>query len=132
MKTIRAILIGIVIWFLAVSAFTLSFFIPWLDDVELQANLFVGLALIPLSWYGAKFYFLAEQKTPGLKVGLLLLLTGVILDATITVPFLVIPAGGSFYQFFTDLSFWIIGAEYLIVVGLYYRIKVRPQFQLNQ
>ena len=132
MKIIRTILIGIAIWFLAVGAFTLSFFIPWLNDVELQANLFVGLALIPLTWYGAQFYYLAEQKTTGLKVGLIMLLTGVILDAAITVPFLVIPAGGSFYQFFTDLSFWIIALEYLLMVSLYYRIKVKAQFQLTK
>lgn len=131
MKTIRAILIGIVIWFLAVGAFTLSFFIPWLDDVELQANLFVGLALIPLTWYGAQYYYLVEQKTPGLKVGLVMLLIGVILDATVTVPFLVIPAGGSYYQFFTDLSFWIIAAEYLLVVSLYHVIKVKTRLQTN-
>ena len=124
MKTKRAILIGIAIWFLAVSAFTLSFYIPLMDNYELQANLFVGLALIPLTWFGAHWYYRAEQKSTGIKVGLAMLLTGVILDAAVTVPFLVIPAGGSYYQFFTDISFWIIAILYLSVVSLYHKIKI--------
>ncbi len=125
MKTKRAILIGIAIWFLAVCAFTLSFYIPLMEDYELQANLFVGLALIPLTWFGANLYYRAEQKSQGIKVGLAMLLTGVILDATVTVPFLVIPAGGSYYQFFTDISFWIIAIVYLFVVSLYHMIRVK-------
>ena len=124
MKTKRAILIGIALWFLAVCAFTLSFYIPLMEDYELQANLFVGLSLIPLTWTGAHLYYRAEQKSAGIKVGLAMLLTGVILDATVTVPFLVIPAGGSYYQFFTDISFWIIAIVYLSVVSLYYKIKI--------
>ena len=124
MKTKRAILIGIAIWFLAVCAFTLSFYIPLLEDFELQANLFVGLSLIPLTWFGAHLYYRAEQKSAGLKVGLAMLLTGVILDAAVTVPFLVIPAGGSYYEFFTDISFWIIAIVYLTVVSLYHKIKI--------
>ena len=124
MKTKRAILIGIGIWFLAVCAFTLSFYIPLMDNYELQANLFVGLALIPLTWFGARLYYRAEQKSVGIKIGLAMLLTGVILDATVTVPFLVIPAGGSYYHFFTDISFWIIAILYLSVVSLYHKIKI--------
>ncbi|MCX2718803.1 DUF5367 family protein [Lentiprolixibacter aurantiacus] len=124
MKTKRAISIGVAIWFLAVFAFTLSFYIPLLEDYELQANLVVGLVLIPLTWFGAHLYYRAEQKSPGLKIGLAMLLTGVILDATVTVPLLVIPAGGSYYQFFTDISFWIIAILYLSVVSLYHRIKM--------
>ncbi len=131
MKTSRAILIGIVIWLLAVSAFTLSFFFPLLDDIELQANLFVGISLLILAWNGAQFYYLAEQNTPGLKVALVMLLTGVVLDAAVTVPFLVIPAGGSHNQFFTDISFWIIAVEYLLVVSLYHQFKVKAQFEIN-
>ncbi len=125
MKTKRAILIGIAIWFLAVCAFTLSFYIPLMEDYELQANLFVGLALIPLTWFGANLYYRVEQKSQGIKVGLAMLLTGVILDAAVTVPFLVIPAGGSYYQFFTDISFWIIAIVYLSVVSLYHMIRVK-------
>ena len=131
MKTFRAILIGIVIWFLAVCAFTLSFFIPLMDDFELQANIFFFLSLIPLAWFGARIYYRAEQNTPGLRIALVMLLTGVILDAGVTVPFLVIPAGGSHYQFFTDISFWVIALEYLLVVTLYHKIMVRQVYKIN-
>jgi hypothetical protein len=127
MKTKRAILIGVAIWFLAVCAFTLSFYIPLMEDYELQANLFVGLVLIPLAWSGAHLYYRAEQESNGIKVGLAMLLTGIILDAAVTVPFLVIPAGGSHYQFFTDISFWIIASEYLLIVSLYHIIKVKTR-----
>ena len=57
-------------------------------------------------------------------VGLVFFLTAAILDALITVPFLVIPAGGSYYEFFADPGFWIIALEFLAVAVLYYRTRV--------
>jgi len=59
-------------------------------------------------------------------VGQTLLLTAVAMDALITVPFFVIPKGGSHYSFFTSMGFWIIALEFLIVASLYWYIRVFP------
>ncbi len=47
-----------------------------------------------------------------------MLLTGIVLDACITVPFLMIPNGGSYQEFFISITFWLIVVEYLLLVIL--------------
>ena len=124
MKTLRAIVIGTGIWGLGVAAFVLSFFIPVIENAELQANLVLLLTVAPLVWFGSKLYYRKEKKTHGLLLGLTFFLIAAVLDALLTVPFLVIPVGGSHYDFFTDMGFWIIGLEFLVVAVLYYRTRV--------
>jgi hypothetical protein len=124
MKTLRAILIGTGIWCLGVGAYVLSFFIPLMGNAEKQANLVLFLAVAPLVWFGAKRYYKEEQETHGLLIGLRFFLTAAVLDALITVPFLVIPNGGSHAEFFTDPGFWVIALEFLAVALLFYRTRV--------
>lgn len=123
MKTLRAIVIGTGIWGLGVGAYVLSLFIPLMENAEHQANLVLLLAVAPLVWFGSRMYYQKEQKTHGLLVGLVFLMTAAILDALITVPFLLIPNGGSYYEFFTDPGFWVIALEFLGVAMLYDRTK---------
>lgn len=125
MKKIRAVLIGVAIWFLGVSAFTLSFFVPLLKDAELQANLVLFLAVIPLVWLGTKIYFLKEVNTKGYWIGLTFFIVAAVLDALITVPYLVIPDGGSYMEFYTDPEFWLIGLLFIIVATLYGYFKTK-------
>ena len=124
MKTVRAILFGAVIWLLGVMAFSFSFYVPLMDDVELQANLTLFFAVIPIVWYGNMLYHLNDNKTHGFKVGLTFFLTAAVLDALITVPILIIPFGGSYYEFFTDIGFWCIGLEFITVSMGYWYLKV--------
>ena len=129
MKTARAIGIGVAIWALGVSAYVLSFFVPILDNAEQQANMVLFLVVLPLVWFGGKWYYKKDQHTHGYWVGQTFFLTAAALDALITVPFLVIPNGGSHYSFFTDPGFWIIGAEFLGLAVLYWYAKVNVNTQ---
>lgn len=125
MKQIKAILIGVLVWILGVSIYSASFFIPILEDLELQANLFLAIAVIPISWLGAAIYFKIEQETPRFRIGIIMVLTAVTLDALLTVPFLIIPYGGSYQSFFTAPAFWLIATEILSVVIVYSKLKER-------
>ncbi len=127
MKTTRAILIGIVIWIIAILFYSISFAIPIVEDLDTQANIVLFVVVMPLIWFGCHFYYKKDNKTHGLKVGQTLLLTAVTLDALITVPFFVIPNGGSHFGFFTSLGFWIIAFEFLVVAALYYYARVYPK-----
>ena len=109
---------------MGVGAYVGSFFIPLMENAEQQANLVLLLVVAPLVWFGSRRYYKKEQKTHGLVIGLTFFLTAAALDALITVPFLVIPNGGSHYEFFTDPGFWIIALEFLAVAIIYYRTKV--------
>jgi hypothetical protein len=123
MRPLRVIGIGIIIWIIGVSLFTLSFYIPLLDDAEKQANTVLLISVPLLVWLGSKQYFKKGSHTSGYTVGLGFFLTSMTLDAAITVPVFIIPNGGSYHQFFTDIGFWLIGLEFLIVATLYRKVQ---------
>ena len=128
MKTIRAILIGIIIWILGVSVYTISFYLPLLENEELQANLILFIAVIPLVWNGSALYYKKDKETHGIWIGLMFLAVSAFFDALITVPVFMKPNGVSHFEFFTDLGFWGIAMVFISVVVMYYRLKVRKQF----
>jgi len=128
MKYFRAISIGIIIWIIGVSVYNITLFIPILENSAEQANTTLFIAVIPLVWLGAKRYYEKENHTQGYRVGLTFFLIAAILDALITVPLFIIPNGGSHYKFFTDLGFWLIGAEFLAIATLYWYVKVHTKF----
>jgi hypothetical protein len=130
MKIIKAIIIGGFIWILASSFYSASYFLSFMEDIELQANLVLAITIIPSSCLGAHLYYKWVPNMPILKLGSIMLLTAISLDALVTVPFLIIPQGGSYQEFFSAIAFWLIAAEYLIAIFTYWYFKVKPQ--LNQ
>ena len=132
MKIKRAIVLGILIWSIGILLYSISYNVPLLENPETQANLVLFVAVIPLVWFGCWFYYKKDSKTHGYRVGQTLLLTAVTLDALITVPFFVIPKGGSHYSFFTDLGFWMIAIEFLLVATLYWYARVNPQIKASK
>ena len=124
MKHLKAISIGIIIWIIGVSVYTLSSYISILENAEQQANMLLFISVMPLAWFGAHQYYKQDMKTHGYWVGQTFFLTATALDALITVPFFVIPNGSSYYQFFTDLGFWLIGFEFITITVLYWYIKI--------
>jgi len=123
MKTFRAIAIGILIWILGVSAFSLSFLVPILENLEQQANLVLLITVIPLVWFGSKLYYKKDNKTHGMWVGITFFGVAAILDSLITVPLLIVPNGGSHYIFFSDPGFWLIGGVFVTTAILYGHFK---------
>lgn len=126
MKTKRAILCGILVWILGVSVFTISYFLPLMEDLDLQSNIALSISIIPFALLGAVIYYRRDHKTNGIKLGFVMVLSAVILDGLITVPFMIIPNGGSYSSFFTASSFWIIAFEYLMIIILYWQFKIKP------
>lgn len=129
MKTIRALLTGIIVWILGVAVFITSFYIPLIDNLELQSNIALAIGLIPLSWLGAKNYYTKYREVSGYQLAFIMVAIAIVLDAIITVPVLIIPAGGSYEAFFGAASFWLIALEYFLVVVLcgYFRQKPAAQ-----
>ena len=127
MKTKRAILLGIGIWILAILFYSASYAVPIMKDPEQQANAVLFIIVIPVVWLACHYYYKKDKTTQGYKVGQIMLLTGVALDAIITVPVFVIPNGGSHYSFFTSLGFWIIAFEFLAITVLYWYAMIYPK-----
>ncbi len=127
MKTIRVILIGVAIWILGVSFYTVSFYLPLMEDAEMQANLVLFLTVIPLVWFGSAIYYRGNTTTPGYMVGQAFLLISAALDALITVPFFMLPNGIDHFTFFTSFGFWLVAFEFIAIAALYYYIKVHSR-----
>lgn len=124
MKHLRTISFGIIIWILGVSVYSVSFYIPILEDLELQANILLSLGILPIVWFASKLYYTKKSTTKGYWLGLFFFLTATVLDALITVPLLIIPNGGTYYDFFTAPGFWLIGLEFIAAATLYWYANV--------
>ena len=129
MQIKRALIATAIVWTLGVTAYILSHFVKIMDNPELQANVALTLALIPSVILGTKFYYKKGAYTNGFKLGVFMFLITICLDAIITVPVFIIPAGGDHLAFFSDPGFWFIGFEYILVVGLYsvFRPKIKTR-----
>lgn len=127
MNSIKAIIIAVLMWVVGVTFFSLSFAMPYLSDVELQANLTLAIILIPTVWIGTHQYYRWADHLHGLQVGGIIVLTLISMDALLTVPLFIIPFGGSYQEFFGSASFWLIAMECLLVVYLYWKLNIKPQ-----
>jgi hypothetical protein len=132
MKTKRAIVIGFVIWMIAILCYTVAGSIATSQQLEHLPGTVLFIVVMPLVWFGTKYYYKKDNKTNGYWVGQTMLLTAAALDALITVPVFIIPMGGSYYSFFTALEFWIIAFEFLTVATLYWYIRVYPKHKTSK
>ncbi len=119
----KAMLSALIAWTIGVTAYVTSFFIPVMNDQEAQANLVLLVALIPAATVGARHYYLRGSTTSGLVLGTFMFMNTIVLDAAITVPVFIYPAGGDHYTFFGDYGFWLLGLEYIIVVVIYSKLR---------
>ena len=120
----HAAISSIIVYILGILAFVGSYFIPIMNDPELQANLVLAIAIIPAAYLGAHIYYKKRQSTHGFVLGIAMFSAAIILDAAITVPLFIIPNGGSHLSLFGDPGFWLIGLEYILAVMAYWRFKV--------
>ena len=125
-----AVISAIIIYVLGVAAFTSSFLLPILPDANLQANLFLMIAIIPAALFGASVYYNKKYQTNGFLLGIFLFLMAMILDALITVPLFIIPSGGNHLTFFSDPGFWLVAVEYVLVIAIYWWLKKRKSTEL--
>ncbi len=134
MKILRTLVVGLLIWFFGVLAFSISFYLPILENVELQANLVLLVLVPPIVWLGSWLYYKKGLQYHGLLSGFAFFAIATLMDILITVPVLIIPYGGSYYQFFTDIIFWGIGLEFITTTFFYWSInvKVKSKSLFNQ
>lgn len=124
MKYTRTIFIGILIWIIGVSLYTLSYYVPLLENAEQQANIWLSIVIVPVVWLGTKLYYRNDINAHGLRTGIIFFMISAILDALITVPFTILPYGGSYNDFFIDFGFWFIGLEFIATATLYWYFKI--------
>lgn len=120
----RAFFAAVIVWTMGVGAYTASYLFDFMENPELQANIVLTLAVIPSALLGAFIYYKRGHQTHGLRLGAFMFIVAMILDAIITVPLFIMPAGGNHLTFFTDPGFWVIALLYVGSVTLYWKLKV--------
>jgi len=117
------IISAIIVWIIGIIAFVASYFVPVMPDPDLQANWVLSLVLIPAALIGAHIYYRKGYQANGFKLGVAMFAVTFCLDALITVPLFIMPYGGNYITFFTDIKFWLIAVEYVSVVAAYWQIE---------
>ncbi len=125
----HAIISSLVVYVLGILAFVGSYFVPIMENPDLQANIVLMAAIIPAAFLGAFLYYRRGNSTHGFVLGSAMFSSAIVLDAIITVPVFIIPNGGNHLTFFGDPGFWLIGFEYVAVVATYWKLKVAKQAQ---
>lgn len=121
---LRSILSGAIVWSMIFTLFIVLSMIPVVKDSKSYQIIIVSIMLIFFALLGATFYYKKGAIGHGLVVGSVMAATGLLLDACITVPLLILPIeGGSYSHFYSDPFLWILIAESMIVVTLYHYLK---------
>lgn len=127
MKILRAILSGLVIWALIFVEWSIMIFAPVLKDLGNWQYLIHYVVLIPIVLFGASYYYKSGDKVNGLVLGLIMLVTGIILDAIITVPFFTSPQGVGYVKFFINPLMLIGFVEFMVITSLYWTKKIKQK-----
>ena len=125
MNYLRAISTAVAVWIIGVHVFLVAIHLPISDDPELQANLALAIAFLPLAWFGAQYYYKTGSRTKGYQLAFIMALTAAVLDAIITVPLFFLPIGVTHSEFFGATGFWLLILEYTGIVILYDLIRRR-------
>jgi hypothetical protein len=110
----RAIGLGIFGWiliFIEVSIFQIGLAISGIHQWIIHYIL-----IIPISTLIAWLYYRKGDKVNGFLLGFIFLVTGIVIDAIITVPLFM---QGQYTEFFIDPFLWLGFIEMIIVVGIY-------------
>lgn len=125
MRWLRAIVAGIIAWALIFVEWSIIIFMPGVKDIGDWQYLIHYVLLIPIVIAGVSFYYGGKKKPKdknNIALGVIMLATGLILDALVTIPFFVIPQGGSFLEFYLS-PLMLIGYLIFLVVAFAYRRK---------
>ncbi len=114
-KYLFSVICGMLVWILGVSFYLLSFYLPILENPELQSNIVLALGILPSACLGTYLFYTKSYLKPS-TLGLTFVIIATLLDVIITVPVFIIPNGGSYSEFFGTPLFYIIIVEFYFVV----------------
>jgi len=125
MKIPRAIGAGALIWALIFVEWSILIFTPVFKDLGSWLYAIHYVVLIPIVIFGASVYYKNKDAANGFLIGVIMLITGVILDAVITIPFFTKPQGIGYATYYLNPLMLIGFAELIIASGLYWMMKVK-------
>jgi hypothetical protein len=125
MKVKRLIITGLVMWVLILTVFIALLMLPITQGSPVLQNTVLFVLVAPIALLGAKLYYQSNDQSSGIQVGIALVAVSLIMDAIVTTPFIIIPQGGSYLEFYTSGILWLVVAENIAIVYLYQRFSIR-------
>lgn len=117
MRLLRAIGLGALFWLIIFVEISITMIGLKLDN--LTTYIIHYIVMIPLAILIAWLYYKSKDKINGFLLGLIIVIVGIILDMIITIPLFVIPAGGNYLSYFSELYLIAGLIEGIIIVGIY-------------
>lgn len=117
MKWLRALLIGLLLWvfiFIEISITMIGMHYSSLTSYVIHYVL-----MIPVGILCAWIYYNNKDKLNGFVLGIVIVLTGIILDMIITIPLFI----HSYATYFGSYYLWIGYTEFVVIVGIYNLVK---------
>ncbi len=115
MRILRVILAGILLWvliFVEISVVQVG-----LHIIDVVGNIIHYILLIPMGIFCAWVYYCSNrEKTSGFLVGLVMVITGVVLDLVITVPLF---REMDYFGFYSSPFLWVGFLIAIVVIGTY-------------
>jgi len=125
MKYLKIVLPGISVWLCVSLTFYILGFIPIINGSFKSQAVIVMIFIVLYANESALFYYKNGIKLHGLLLGIIMSLTALLLDALVTVPFIEIPNGRSYYNFFSSPVLWILASINSITVYCFWRMKIK-------
>ncbi|WP_051951456.1 DUF5367 family protein [Flavobacterium sp. ASV13] len=123
MNYFRAIFSGFIVWILVSISFYILDQIPFVQNFFWIQSIIVMFGIVFFGILGAKLYYKKVLETHGLFLGIAMSATALILDILITVPFVEIPNGRSYYSFFSSPVLWLLATINALSVYFYWKKK---------
>ncbi len=117
MKWVRGLLIAALIWFAIFIEISVTMVALKLSPLATYITHYI--LLIPIVFFCAGLYYRTKDKTRGFFVGLYFLVIGIILDMIITVPLFIMPQGGNYMSYFSEIYLLAGFVESVALVAIY-------------
>jgi len=117
----RAVLSGVILWICVALTFFILEHIPIVKDSLNIQTAIICILIVFYSFFGASFYFKKAISKSGLQIGFIMSLTAILLDILIFVPFVEIPKGHSYQDFFRTPLLWILAVLNILTVYFYWK-----------
>ncbi|WP_281232390.1 DUF5367 family protein [Flavobacterium gelatinilyticum] len=126
MKYLSALSSGILVWIGVSLSFYILEKVPVVKDSFYVQSAITAFLIIFFAIGSAKLFY-RKNEMNGLKLGIIMSVTALVLDVIITVPFVEIPNGRSYESFFTSPVLWILAFVNAISVYLWKRNQYRTK-----
>lgn len=121
MKTLRAIGVSALLWILIFIEFSIT--MAGLRFSTTITFIIHYVFLIPAVIFCASIYYKTKDKLDGFVLGAIVIIVSILFDTIVTLPLFIIPQGGTYLEYFSNIYLLAGFLEVFLLFGIYRAIK---------